>query len=702
MGRRGHRVLTVAAAVAVFGGVVVSSGAALAGTTVHPTPQRATSVSGGAAAAGTTVLPAATTAKRKPIKVGTVTIPPCWTSRLVWCTTINVPYDYGRPAAGTIKLGFDWYPATSGAATGTIMAIQGGPGYATTDYAGAYYTTFKPLLANDNLLLVNLRGTGNSSAFTCKALQNWVLADGIKAYAVDTGRCGWQLNHTRKLKGSKRFVRGSDLYTTAIAAQDVALLLHRLQTGRVDLYGDSYGTFFGQVFTSRYAGLLRSVTLDSAYPVSQTDPWYPHAIMTARTAFRIACQRSVACNRAAPGSSWARISQFARYLRRHPVRGRTMDAYGSVVTKTVGVDQLVELVNIAGSDQAVYRELDPAIRAVLYKHDNAPLLRLAQMVIYTGNSGPAGQFNAGSYQATTCLDYPQPFSYSASPVRRQRQYDAAVRALPGNLFAPFRVREWVTEPQETFDSCLSWPAPPRSLKPISQTPTPYAPKRLPVLVLSGDLDSLTTPFEGRQVARDMGPSARWILIHNDNHITAYGDTFGCGSGLVDKFIANPAGLKTMNASCASHTPEVRVVGSFPEKLSQVTPAAPVAGNGAGVLGLRLAADAAAVIGDVNYRWFYGDGVHGFGLRGGTVLFSGPADATVGTFHQVRWAADTRVTGTETWNQATGYVSAQLTVTGPGGASATVQLTYHDYVPHSVSTIQGSYGKAKIAARMPSP
>ena len=207
---------------------------------------------------------------------------------------------------------------------GTILAIQGGPGYATTDYAPSYRATFLPLLKTRNLLLVNLRGTGNSSSFTCKALQNWTLADGIAAYTTDTGKCGWQLNHSRKLRGSSRYVQGSDLYTTAIAARDVALLLGRLKTGKVDLYGDSYGTFFSQVFTSRYASLLRSVTLDAAYPVSQTDPWYPDTILTARHAFNLACRRSVACS--------ARRARFVlgthRQVRQLPARapGERQDA----------------------------------------------------------------------------------------------------------------------------------------------------------------------------------------------------------------------------------------------------------------------------------------------------------------------------------------------------------------------------------------
>jgi hypothetical protein len=260
----------------------------------------------------------------------------------------------------------------------------------------------------------------------------------------------------------------------------------------------------------------------------------------------------------------------------------------------------------------------------------------------------------------------------------------------------------VTEPAEEFDACLDWPAPPRNSRPVNLTPTPYAPARLPVLVLSGDLDSLTTPYEGEQTAKDMGPSARWILIHNDVHINAMDDTFGCASGLVDTFIADPAGLKTMNASCADHTPEVRVLGSFPQRLSQVTPATATAGNEAGVAGLRLAADAAAAVGDANWNWYYGDGVHGFGLRGGTADFSGPATATVVRYHGVKWTTDTTISGHELWNQVTGYVQAWLTARGPHGSKATVYLAYHDYVWHSVTTITGSYAGRVIAARMPSP
>ena len=82
-------------------------------------------------------------------------------------------------------------------------------------------------------------------------------------------------------------------------------MLRELRLGRVDLYGDSYGSWFSQVFASRYPGQLRSVTLDSTYQVLGLDPWYATTVITARRAFDAACGAGrparAAAARPAPG-----------------------------------------------------------------------------------------------------------------------------------------------------------------------------------------------------------------------------------------------------------------------------------------------------------------------------------------------------------------------------------------------------------------
>ena len=100
-------------------------------------------------------------------------------------------------------------------------------------------------------------------------------------------------------------------------------------------------------------------------------------------------------------------------------------------------------------------------------------------------------------------------------------------------------------------------------------------------------------------------------MHNDTHVNAMDDPVGCASGLVQRFIADPGRLRQMNASCATRTPEVRVVGTFPRRLREVTAATARPGNRARLAGRRLAAAGTAAVGDAVWRWYYGDGVRGW-------------------------------------------------------------------------------------------
>jgi hypothetical protein len=109
-----------------------------------------------------------------------------------------------------------------------------------------------------------------------------------------------------------------------------------------------------------------------------------------------------------------------------------------------------------------------------------------------------------------------------------------------------------------------------------------------------------------------------------------------------------------------------------------------------------------VVGDADWHWYYGDGVHGWGLRGGTYSFAGPPSRTRITFRGYRWTSDTSVSGYALWDQVTGRISAWLSVTAPGGRTATVQLSYRDYVFHAEARISGSFAGRVIAAVMAAP
>jgi pimeloyl-ACP methyl ester carboxylesterase len=610
-----------------------------------------------------------------------------------------VPFDREDRTAGTIPVGFEWYPAESGRPAGTIVAVEGGPGYPSTGSRDYYLELFAPLLGSRNLLLVDDRGTGTSALVNCRPLQRWRAADGNQEYVRRVAACGRQLNRARPLPGGGH-VHGSDLYGTANAARDLADVLAALRTGRVDLYGDSYGSWFAQAFAARYPALLRSVTLDATWPVLGTDPFYLSTPQAMRIAFDLACRRSLACAAAAPGRSMARIAALAERLRVAPLVGRTREPGGPPATWTVDVGALVTMVNNAGADSGVYRDLDAAARAVLEHDDAAPLLRLAAQSIYTDDSGPVAEFSAGLYVAVACNDYPQAFDMRAAPATRRAQYAAAVAALPGDAFAPFTVQEWVTSPIEEFDACLGWPSPVRDDPPIVARP-PLVPSTLPVLVLSGGLDTLTTWTDGEVVAEQMGPSARWVKVENTAHVTALADPFGCASGLVRRFVAHPERLHAMDASCAARIPEVRAVGEFPRRLAAADPARPAGGNAAGPAGLRLAAVGAAALGDAIARWWYLPGSGGTGLRGGRFTVAGDPVVHL-RLRGVRFVADATVDGTATWNLDSGKVTARVRVKGPRGAAADLRMAWNDKGRHPLATVTGQAGGDRLAATLPAP
>ena len=134
--------------------------------------------------------------------------------------------------------------ARAAAAVGSarMLAIEGGPGYGTTDSRDSYLTLLAPLQARRDLLLVDLRGTGLSGALDCKTFRRTV-----KRYVARAGQCAAEIGPRR------------DFYGTGNAVDDVAAVLDALGIAQVDLYGDSYGTYAGQAFAARHRpGCARS------------------------------------------------------------------------------------------------------------------------------------------------------------------------------------------------------------------------------------------------------------------------------------------------------------------------------------------------------------------------------------------------------------------------------------------------------------
>src|ERR1700761_8275074 len=111
-----------------------------------------------------------------------------------WCTKVPRPLDPRLPGGPQIGIQTQWVPATDGHAVGTIVAVEGGPGYPSTGSYDEYVGTFAPLLKTHNLVLVDNRGTGGSGILLCRRLQRYSGQTSGLRFAKLVGACGDALN----------------------------------------------------------------------------------------------------------------------------------------------------------------------------------------------------------------------------------------------------------------------------------------------------------------------------------------------------------------------------------------------------------------------------------------------------------------------------------------------------------------------------
>jgi pimeloyl-ACP methyl ester carboxylesterase len=593
-----------------------------------------------------------------------------------WCTKVPRPLDPSLPGGPKIGIQTQWVPATDGHAVGTIVAVEGGPGYPSTGSYDEYTGIFAPLLKTHNLVLVDNRGTGGSGILICRRLQAYAGRTSGPAFATLVGACGDSLNHRFKLADG-RWLHASDLYGTAYAVADLAAILRKLDTGPVTIYGDSYGSWFTQAFIARHPTMVRAVILDSTYYLRGLSPWYASSGIEARRAMLSVCQRSIACNAHRGTQAVTRFAALLAQVRRTPISGVTRLADGARVHQTIDARRLADLVQDSGSDPVILRESDASVRAAL-AGDDVPLLRLvAQEQAYNHGTESAVYFNDPLYMAVSCTDYPQLFSMRAAPGIRQTQFGRAVATQPSAPFAPFTTAEWVTQSgySQPYDVCLDWPSPIHTA-PVEPAQPTVLPASVPILVVGGDVDDLTPLSDVRKFAPTLGRNVRVVDLHNTVHVTSEGDTFlsvgaDCARSIIDRFTARPSKLQTMNVSCAAKIPPIQTPGEYPRTLASA-PAATVVSGRVSLAGRRAAWVAAQTAGDAAITYYYGAAAHGPGLRGGSFTVK----RSRFTLHADRLVSDATATGTFTDDAATGGITGTITVAGyPVHVSYTQRSTY---------------------------
>ena len=397
------------------------------------------------------------------------------------CGSIEVPFERSDPSYGKTEIGFavrrrDRRDTPS---LGAIFAQEGGPGYSSTGTANAYTKLFGDLLERRDLVLVDMRGIGLSDPIDCPDLQR-----GLGPDAIALPECARRLG--------KRFIS----YRTSAGADDMNDVRKALGLDQIALYGDSYGTFFGQSYAFRHGETLEALVLDSAYPTRGESAWYSSLIETGNRALAVACGRSPEC----PPGALDRLDKLAEHLRN---TGRTVEwLLGALADATYGTPDS-------------YLELDEAGRKL--RAGNAdPWNRLIKQTT-KWESGDVLEYVRAGEMAVSCNDYPLLWDKASSESERRVELERAIRHQDRDALYPFTPREIALSVNFGYQYCLGWPQPTEVYEPpVSPGDKPT---EAPVLVVAGEMDNLTTPEEGRQVAAEF-PNAEVYLARNAGHVNA--------------------------------------------------------------------------------------------------------------------------------------------------------------------------------------
>lgn len=516
--------------------------------------------------------------------VGSLTVKSCdevaTPGSLTWCGTMKRPWDPNDDSLGSFDLAFALVLPISGKVSKpAVVGLEGGPGYGSIASGQLYAEMLQPLLADRALLVVDQRGTGKSNPADCD------YDDTISACAKELG---------------DRF----DLYGTELVADDLGALIQALNLGVVDVYGDSYGTFVAQVFASHHPDLVRSLVLDGAYPVTGETAWYPTQGAAMRRAYTVVCERTKGCGDDNTGTMQL-LTRLLTKLRKNVVSVQAPGADGKIINVKLNPQNLNDVAFGGTYGPTTYREFNASLRAAL-AGDPLPLGRLVAESKATNVEEPVSVYSPGLQVAVSCHDYPQLFDMAQSRAIRKSQYDAAVAnqiKVDPDIYGPFQIREYLKSDFSTQPLCLPWPIATRNPWKLPGPPDGRYPD-IPTLVLSGELDTITTVAEGDLVAAQFARS-RHVTLANSTHVTAMGDVYKCASQLVRDFFTNQnVVLSGTGGECARDIPPIAAVIEYPIRITKVS-------HGVGQTAM-----------DAIDRYLQAAGYRGLGLRGGSWSASG--------------------------------------------------------------------------------
>jgi pimeloyl-ACP methyl ester carboxylesterase len=427
----------------------------------------------------------------------------------LFCGKLTVFEDRETRTGRTIDLNLVVLPALDQKTKAEpLFDLAGGPGASSAERAEFYVGPGKDYRRRHDVVCVDQRGTGQSNRLSIpreKTAQYYL----SEMFPIDYVR---QLRHALEKR--------ADLtkYTTSIAMDDLDDVRAWLGYDRINLFGASYGTQAVLVYMRQHPEHVRSAILLAVAPTDLKMPLH-HSDSAARAMDLLLgeCERDAACHAAFPQirDDW---KNALAQLEKQPARVE-YSSDGKAAPTTLEIQR------------GVFAE---KIRTWMYGRDKAARI---PMIVHHAAGGDFALFLQqaigpsipdfvadGMYLSVTC----------AEDVPFINQEEAA-KLNADNPFGNYRVF------QQTR-ACGMWPRgkiPTDFLDPVSSN--------APVLIFSGNMDPVTPPKYGEEVAKHLRNSRHIIIAEAGHGVDGLKDP-GCVDRIAIEFL-DKGDAKNLDVSC---------------------------------------------------------------------------------------------------------------------------------------------------------
>jgi pimeloyl-ACP methyl ester carboxylesterase len=431
------------------------------------------------------------------------------------CGTLSVPEDREHPKDKSIQLKVAVVPALNRRSTAPPMfLLAGGPGQSAMQVYVALSSAFARINRNHAIVLLDQRGTGNSSPQSCEFPEEWQQpADPMPALRKATKEC------LAKLGQRVRF------YTTSIAVKDLEEMRGALGYEQIDLYGASYGTRVAEHYMRRYPSRVHAVILDGVtYPDQMIGVETPQDGENALNLIVARCLKAPECAATYPDLQ-RDLESLLRQFGPQKVMV-TIDDPNSGLPHQIEFNRRILGAALRFlSYSAMQASLLPAL---IHEGANGQFRPLASQSIMNARQ-IADQLASGMQYSVICSE-DEPFFTGANIDRA-----AMARTYQGTDLA-----------DALQEICKLWPRGPVD----SDLHAPLH-SDIPTLLLSGEADPVTPPPYAERAAVGL-TRHRHLILKGEGHGQL---TFGCVPKLMAEFLDEAAPDKLDAACLEQHTPE---------------------------------------------------------------------------------------------------------------------------------------------------